>query len=325
MLIPTFGGNWVDILIIIFLLSYVVTGFGRGFLINLIDLLGSVIAFLLALKLYAPLASLLTTHFSLTLSIANAVSFVILIILTEFIFFSLVRIIYGGIPRSITASMLNRWLGFLPCAINGILICMFFLILILITPIAPDIKEAVVKSRIGSPLVKKSQFVEKGLAEIFGAAVNEGLLFLTITPQSEDRVDLKVKLTNTSIDQTAEMEMLSFVNLERKKIGLIPLVFSLELRDVARAYAKEIFQSGNFAHISLNGNSPFDRMQNSGILFGTAGENLAFAQSTELAHQGLMESPGHRANILSVDFKTIGIGVANGGYLGKVFVQNFTD
>lgn len=325
MLIPTFGGNWVDLLIIVFLLCYVVTGFGRGFLINLIDLLGSIIAFLLALKLYAPLASLLVAHFSLTLSISNAVGFVILIILTEFIFFSLVRIIYGELPRSITASKLNSWLGFLPCVVNGLLLTIFFLILILITPVAPNIKEAVLTSRIGSPLVKKSQFVENGLAKIFGAAVNEGLLFLTVTPQSEDRVDLKVKLVDSYFDQSAETEMLSFVNLERKKIGLVPLIFSMELREVARAYAKEIFQSGNFAHIDLNGNSPFDRMKNADILFGSAGENLAFAQSAQLAHQGLMNSPGHRANILSADFKAIGIGVANGGYLGKVFVQNFTD
>ncbi len=61
------------------------------------------------------------------------------------------------------------------------------------------------------------------------------------------------------------------------------------------------------------------------ITYGYAGENLALAPSTELAMQGLMNSPGHRKNILSPNFTKVGIGVMDGGIYGKMFTQEFTD
>ncbi|KKR88441.1 MAG: SCP-like protein extracellular [Candidatus Gottesmanbacteria bacterium GW2011_GWA2_41_12] len=66
-------------------------------------------------------------------------------------------------------------------------------------------------------------------------------------------------------------------------------------------------------------------MKNAGIFYTEAGENLAFAPNVNIAHAGLMNSPGHRANILSPDFGKVGIGVIDGGIYGEMFVQKFTD
>jgi uncharacterized protein YkwD len=54
-----------------------------------------------------------------------------------------------------------------------------------------------------------------------------------------------------------------------------------------------------------------------------AGENLAMAQSLNIAHDGLMKSPGHRANILRLHFGRVGIGVLDGGRDGLMVTQNF--
>ena len=62
-----------------------------------------------------------------------------------------------------------------------------------------------------------------------------------------------------------------------------------------------------------------------GARFAIIGENLALAPTTELAHRGLMDSPGHRANILSPQYGRVGIGVAEGGLHGKMFAQEFAD
>ena len=86
-----------------------------------------------------------------------------------------------------------------------------------------------------------------------------------------------------------------------------------------------MFQQGYFAHIDPNGVSPFDRMRNGDITFRAAGENLALAPTVDVAHDGLMNSPGHRANILNPAFHRVGIGVADGGMHGKMFTQNFAD
>ena len=119
--------------------------------------------------------------------------------------------------------------------------------------------------------------------------------------------------------------MLELLNRERMANGLQPLVMDDAIRQVARANSVNMFQQGYFAHVDPNGVSPFDRLRNGGISFRTAGENLALAPTVDVAHDGLMNSPGHRANILNPSFHRVGIGVADGGMHGKMFTQNFAD
>lgn len=59
------------------------------------------------------------------------------------------------------------------------------------------------------------------------------------------------------------------------------------------------------------------------IRFVVAGENLALAQNLLLAHDGLMNSPGHRANILREAFGRVGIGILDGGIYGLMVTQKF--
>jgi uncharacterized protein YkwD len=126
-------------------------------------------------------------------------------------------------------------------------------------------------------------------------------------------------------DPVAEQRMLELVNSERARVGLQPLVADERLRDVARAHSLEMFQLDYFAHASPTAGSPFDRMQADGIKFGVAGENLAFAPNVEVAYQGLMNSPGHRANILRPEFGRVGIGVIRSPAQGSMFTQDFTN
>jgi uncharacterized protein YkwD len=86
-----------------------------------------------------------------------------------------------------------------------------------------------------------------------------------------------------------------------------------------------MFTRGYFSHYTPGGVSPFDRMADAGVTYVYAGENLALAPSTDLAMQGLMNSPGHRANILNPNFNKIGIGVIDGGIYGKMYSQEFTN
>jgi uncharacterized protein YkwD len=64
-------------------------------------------------------------------------------------------------------------------------------------------------------------------------------------------------------------------------------------------------------------------MLESNVRFLTAGENLALAQTVTVAHTGLMNSPGHRANILRPQFGRVGIGIMDGGMRGLMVSQEF--
>ncbi|MGN6362248.1 MAG: CAP domain-containing protein, partial [Thermomicrobiales bacterium] len=92
---------------------------------------------------------------------------------------------------------------------------------------------------------------------------------------------------------------------------------------IARAHGEEMFELGYFSHDSPVSGSPFDRLNAAGIQYHAAGENLALAPDLDIAMQGLMNSPGHRANILSPDYGRVGIGIISSRYHGLMFVQLF--
>lgn len=325
MQIPSISGNWVDLVISIFVFSFILSGLERGFIINLIDLTGFLISFAVSLKFYPLISHLLIVNFSLPIGISNALGFVLLGFITETIFFIFVRIFYQLLPKAITHSIVNKILGPVPAIINSLVIIAFFLSVVIATPIQPRIKKAIFDSRLGSPLIAKTQRLEQDMSKIFGDAVLDTLSFLTIQPESSEKVSLQFQVTNVTVDELSEIRMLDLVNSERLKVGLPALSPSEKIREVARAHAKDMFARGYFSHINPEGESPFDRLTGAGVIFVAAGENLAFAPTVELAHQGLMQSPGHRANILSADFGRVGIGVIDGGVYGRMFVQEFTN
>lgn len=188
-----------------------------------------------------------------------------------------------------------------------------------------QVKGKIADSYVGGPLIKSAPIVESYIEKIFGGTLEETITFLTVKPDSDERVDLGFKTTKTKADSFCEEEMLKLVNEERTKRSLNALIFNDKLTEVARLHSTDMFWRGYFAHNNPDGQTPFDRMDKFGIRYGFAGENLALAPDVEIAHNGLMNSPGHRANILSVDFKKIGIGCIDGGIYGKMISQEFTD
>ena len=117
--------------------------------------------------------------------------------------------------------------------------------------------------------------------------------------------------------------MLAMVNRERAAASLDPVVADIDLRSVARRHSIDMFARGYFSHYTPEGRSPFDRIHAAGHSFRIAGENLAIAPTLERAHTGLMESPGHRANILRPQFGRLGIGIMDGEIHGLMVTQCF--
>ncbi|WP_246238986.1 peptidoglycan-binding protein [Paenibacillus anseongense] len=127
-----------------------------------------------------------------------------------------------------------------------------------------------------------------------------------------------------SADLTAEeQQMLDLVNKERAAVGLAALVADPELTKTARLKSQDMVDNKYFSHDSPTYGSPFDMMEKFGITYNAAGENIACNQSVQAAHEALMNSPGHKANILSKDYTHIGIGIVAGGPCGKMFTQQF--
>ena len=108
-----------------------------------------------------------------------------------------------------------------------------------------------------------------------------------------------------------EKEVVALVNQERAKLGLAPLKDNSQLSNVARTKSEDMVANNYFSHTSPTYGSPFDMMKKFGITYKAAGENIAMGQPTAASVMtAWMNSPGHKANILSANFTEIGVGVA---------------
>lgn len=120
------------------------------------------------------------------------------------------------------------------------------------------------------------------------------------------------KLTIPTVTTTSqEDEVIRLVNVQRAKAGLQLLKSNWELCRVARYKSADMANKGYFAHNSPTYGTPFQMMENFGLRFSAAGENIAYGQRTPAeVMNDWMNSPGHRSNIMSGAYNEIGVGLA---------------
>lgn len=129
--------------------------------------------------------------------------------------------------------------------------------------------------------------------------------------------------TNSTSLTSMEQQMVTLINQARAQNNLPALQVDMQVTNVARIKAQDMIDNNYFSHNSPKYGSPFDMMKSFGVHFVKAGENIAGNQTVQAAHNALMNSPGHRQNILSPDYTHIGIGIKQGGQYGNMFSQMF--
>jgi uncharacterized protein YkwD len=310
---------------------YLVEGIRRGVIEQTLELIGFIITLFLSYLTYKPFAVWLTEHTGIEGFGAQPIAFLLLWVVFQIIYSFLLQVLYPLIPERFRSTTPNRLAGAVPAFLKAFIFLSVLLTLVLAFPVPGKLKAEIENSALGSRFVANSGNVQQYLSKIIGRDIEDTLTFLTVPPQTEEiiqpdeRVTLKFTYADGVVDREAEQKMFALVNAERVKAGLSALVWDEKIAETARKHSRDMFERGYFSHENLDGLSPFDRMQRDGIRFQVAGENIAYAATVDLAHNGLMRSPGHRANILEVEFGRAGIGVIDGGVYGKMFTQNFTD
>lgn len=315
--------NLVDIILIILVALSVLNGWHRGFILGLLDLVRWVGGLLVGLRYYQPVGRLIGAHtnwpevwdmpvaFILTTAAAGAA--------IHLAGWALVR----RLSRDVHERRANRLLGLLPGAASGLVSAAIAAALLLAVPLPERFREWARESAIANRLAVYTEELESALSPIFDEAIAQTLNRLTVRPESDESVDLGFKVAETRARPELEAKMLELVNGERAAAGLGPVAHDPEMVEVARRHSVDMFARGYFSHVTPEGRSPFDRMRASDVQFRTAGENLALAPTLSIAHTGLMNSPGHRANILRPEFGRLGIGIMDGGSRGLMVTQNF--
>jgi uncharacterized protein YkwD len=127
-----------------------------------------------------------------------------------------------------------------------------------------------------------------------------------------------------SLKEGFELQMFDLVNATRVNHGLQVVTWDEHVMQTARKHSSDMAVNNYFDHTNLQGESPFDRMEEDGITYTLAGENLAYGQfSSIFAHEGLMNSLGHRKNIIKSGFEYLGVGVAFNEENQPYYTQNY--
>jgi uncharacterized protein YkwD len=314
--------NWVDLALIVVFLLAIWAGFSRGFIFGSLDLLGWAGSFILAYLFYSYTAKAFTKIVDLSIWLLP-VSFLLTLIVARLLIGVITTYIIRSLPEQSHRNWLNKFLGIVPGAINGWIVAIIISALLLALPLKDNINSETRESNWATTLAMQSEWANKKLAPVFDEAIRHTMNSLTVDPRSNKKVPLGFTYDKAKVRPFLEMKMLEMVNKERAKEGLKPLKADPEMSRVARAHSRDMFVRGYFAHNDPEGKTPFDRMRSAGVQFSAAGENLALAQTLEIAHINLMNSPGHRANILHPSFGRLGIGILDGGFYGLMISQEF--
>lgn len=106
-------------------------------------------------------------------------------------------------------------------------------------------------------------------------------------------------------------QLFDLTNATRAKFELPLLDWHQPAQTTVRQHSLDMAENNYFSHTNLAGLSPFDRLARDDVSYKMAGENIATGQpSSVYAHHGLMNSEGHRQNILNSDFRLMTVGVA---------------
>lgn len=315
--------NLIDIFLFLIILLSVFSGFQKGFILGSIDLLLLILGLVFAFRASGYVAGLFEKFITSIGVWTLPLAFIITYIFARSILSALALKLIENLPQKVQGNVVNRALGVIPGAINGIIYAAIISSLLLALPLFDGIAAKTRESSIANALTPHVKWAEEKLAPVFEDAVNQSFNNLTIEPNSTKYIELDFFVKDPKIREDLEAEMLKMINEERQKEGLPDLEADSEMREVARTHSRDMFAKGYFSHINKEGETPAQRARDAGVRFLTAGENLALGQTLGIAHKGLMNSPGHRANILRKSFGRVGIGVLEGGRHGLMITQNF--
>ena len=316
--------NWIDIVLVIVIAASAAAGWQRGLILSMFDLTRWLGSWLAALLLYRPVSNGLGYLTDLTETWRAPLGFLFVLSIASIFIQLVARAIVRRIPREIHGKQTNRILGTIPGLVNGTVMAAILSALLFSIPFSDSFSKTIQNSVLADRFAVYTGQLEDVLAPIFEPAVRQTLnRLVTIEPGSDEHVELPFKVENSKPDPSLEEQMLGLINQERISRGLKPLVADPELTEVARRHSADMFVRSYFSHYTPEGKDPFERMTEAHVHFQTAGENLALAPRLQIAHTGLMNSPGHRANILNPKFGRVGIGVMDGRRRGLMISQEF--
>ncbi len=315
--------NYIDLLLILIFLLCIWASIRQGFILSSLSLLSWVGSLAAGFLAYRPLASFLHDLMPFAGFWLPPLSFMIGVLLGKLLFDVIITWLLNRIPGRAHNNPVNKLLGAIPGVANGLIWVILLSGILLLVPFTTGLSKQTRESALASRLVERISWLDDSLSPVFSEALNSTLPKKHKEAGHDEFIKLPFKVKAPTVRTDLEAEMLTLVNKERTERGLKPLKADPQMAIVARKHSVDMFARSYFSHYTPESADPFARMKKGKIVFLTAGENIALAQTLAVAHTGLMNSPGHRANILNPAYGRLGIGILDGGIYGLMITQNF--
>ncbi len=320
----------LDVIIFIVFALLALRGWYRGFVREAMDLVGLVLGILLAFRFGPAFGRIVEAMAGLPPDAGRLAGGIIVFILVGIGSAVVTRIVEPK-ARLPGLNLMNKVGGVGLALAWGVFLATLLLTLGVILPMPQSVADTLESSAVSRTLTDPDGVAQGTFRSLAGDRVVEALVNLRdvvgvrrVVVDEAERVELPpADADDLEAAPSREVEVFELLNRARVDAGLEPLAWSAVLSDVGAAHADEMYRAGYFSHVSPITGTVGDRLEAAGITFSVAGENLALAASAGEVHAGLMDSPGHRANMLSDAYRRVGVGVV-GGPLGLMTVQVFT-
>lgn len=320
----------IDLLIVIFLAAMAVRGWSRGLVRELVDVLGLIVGILLAFRA-APLVGAVIRGMSGVSEeaarliggvVVLAAAVIAMVIVGRALDRRFGEAVAGPLNRSGGAALAVTWGAFL------LTICVT---LASVAPMPERVDQWIGSSAAARTLANPDGVPQAVFGKLAGDRIVGSLLALQrvfgerrVVIGPDDSIELPgARQDQLDRDHAAAAEVFDLLNRSRVEEGLEPLAWGGALAEVGAGHAYDMYLEGFFSHESPTTGGLVDRLREARITYRIAGENLALAATPGEVHRGLMESPGHRANILGAEYRRVGIAVVSGP-IGLMTVQVFT-
>ncbi len=320
----------IDLIVIAAVVLLLLRGWYRGFVREAMDLAGLLVGMVLAFRFGPAVGAVIEAMAGVSDEAGRLIGGVIVLVAVGIGAAIGTRLLEQHF-RLPGLNLINRVGGAGLAVAWGVFLATLILSLAVIAPMPSAVGDQLENSAVTRTLTDPDGVPQEVFTTLAGDRIIEALLNLRhvlgtrqVILEDDDSVTFPAPPgSDLEADPDAAAEVFELLNRARLDAGEDPLAWSPALADVGAGHAADMYLGGYFSHVSPDTGTVGDRLADAGIVYLIAGENLALAATPGEVHRGLMDSPGHRANILRPEFRRAGIAVISGP-LGLMTVQVFT-
>lgn len=299
-------------------------GYLMGFIRTVLFLIKISTAIVFAYFFHPFIAGVITSNIETIAEWAGAIAFV-----AAFVFcYITIHLLLSNVKKYIVTAnknILNKIGGAINGLTAGAVSVLIFIQFTDVITVPQEVQDQINNYGIADAIKQPAEFVNETVVSIFEKQPVQVMAIDTDSAIAETGISLLYTTSEFEVRKELETQMLQLINEERRQYGVHTLSTDIKLTAAARLHSADMFTRGYFSHNTPENINPFERLHKAGVKYKYAGENLAMAPTLLKAHDGLMKSPGHRANILSPSYSKVGIGILDGGVHGLMITQEFRD